>query len=106
MGPPAEFFRICQQRGGSALARESLSPWLAGEWQVLMNCKGVPPILAQKHYGEGSAFTPENLLREARRQKAKAVAAAPSICVLDPDGDLVRRVRSTGAARLDPSWSC
>ena len=71
-----------------------------------MNCKGVPPILAQKHYDEGSAFTPENLLREARRQKARADAAAPSICVLDPDGDLVRRVRSTGEARLDASWSC
>jgi hypothetical protein len=33
------------------------------------NDGGVPPILAQKHYTQPSAFTPENLLREARRQK-------------------------------------
>jgi hypothetical protein len=33
------------------------------------NDGGVPPILAQKHYAQPSAFTPENLLREARRQK-------------------------------------
>ena len=26
--------------------------------------------------------------------------------VLDPDGDLVRRLKSNGQARLDPSWSC
>jgi uridine phosphorylase len=71
-----------------------------------MSFTSVPPILAQKFYGEGSAFTPENLLREARRQKAKADADVPAICVLDPDGDLVRRLRSTGAARLDASWSC
>jgi hypothetical protein len=32
--------------------------------------KPVPPsILDNKHYGEASAFAPENLLREARRQK-------------------------------------
>jgi hypothetical protein len=29
----------------------------------------VPPILAQKHYNTPSAFTPERLLGEARRQK-------------------------------------
>jgi uridine phosphorylase len=28
----------------------------------------VPPILAQKHYDRPSAFTPESLLREARRE--------------------------------------
>ena len=71
-----------------------------------MSFTSVPPILAQKFYGEGSAFTPENLLREARRQKGKTDAAVPLICVLDPDGDLVRRLRSTGVARLDASWSC
>ena len=66
----------------------------------------VPPILDQKHYREASAFTPENLLREARRQKAIGEARVPSVCVLDPDGDLVRRLRSSGRARLDASWSC
>src|SRR5262245_54069427 len=71
-----------------------------------MNLTRLPPILDEKHYGEASTFTPPNLLREARRQKAIAAAAAPQVCVLDPDGDLVRRLKSNGRARLDPSWSC
>jgi hypothetical protein len=29
----------------------------------------LPPILRDKHYSTPSAFTPESLLREARRQK-------------------------------------
>jgi uridine phosphorylase len=66
----------------------------------------LPPILDAKHYGEASTFTPENLLREARRQKAMGEARVPSVCVLDPDGDLVRRLKSAGRARLDASWSC
>jgi uridine phosphorylase len=66
----------------------------------------IPPILDEKHYGEASAFTPENLLREARRQKAIGEAHVPSVCVLDPDGDLVRRLTSSGRARPDASWSC
>jgi uridine phosphorylase len=73
---------------------------------VSMNLTRPPPILDEKHYGEASTFTPQNLLREARRQKAIAEADVPSVCVLDPDGDLVRRLQSTGQARLDHSWSC
>jgi len=71
-----------------------------------MSLTRVPPILAEKHYRDASAFTPENLLREARRQKAIGEARVPAVCVLDPDGDLVRRLRSSGRARLDASWSC
>ncbi len=71
-----------------------------------MKLTRVPPILADKHYREASAFTPENLLREARRQKAIAEARVPSVCVLDPDGDLVRHLKSNVDARLDRSWSC
>ena len=71
-----------------------------------MNLTRLPPILDEKHYGEASTFTPQNLLREARRQKAIAETAVPPVCVLDPDGDLVRRLKSNGRARLDPSWSC
>src|SRR3990167_606096 len=65
-----------------------------------------PPILADKHYTAPSAFTPENLLREARRQKALSAAAVPQVCVLDPDGDLVRRLVADGAARRDVAWAC
>jgi uridine phosphorylase len=68
--------------------------------------RDVPPILAQKHYSAPSAFTPENLLREARRQKRIDGASIPAICILDPDGDIVRALTARGQARLDPAWAC
>ncbi len=50
----------------------------------------MPPILSHKHYDAASTFKPENLLREARRQKGLPEAPVPEICILDPDGDMVR----------------
>jgi uridine phosphorylase len=64
------------------------------------------PILADKRHAAPSAFTPENLLREARRQKGLETAPVPDVCVLDPDGDMVRRLRSAGRARQDRAWAC
>lgn len=66
----------------------------------------MPPILADKHYRAPSAFTPESLLREARRQRILATEAVPAICLLDPDGDLVRRVKDENRATRDPAWAC
>jgi uridine phosphorylase len=66
----------------------------------------VPPILAGKHYEEASAFTPEGLLREARRQKGIQAMSVPRVCVLDPDGDIVRHLTQNGRAHLDPGWAC
>lgn len=66
----------------------------------------VPPILANKAHEAPSEFQPENLLREARRQKGMATAKIPPIGVLDPDGDIVRHLRATGQARLSPAWAC
>lgn len=66
----------------------------------------VAPIVANKRHAAASAFTPENLLREARRQKRLAETPVPDVCVLDPDGDMVRRLRSAGRARQDPAWAC
>ena len=57
-----------------------------------MNNNEVPPILARKVYGAASVFTPESLLREARRQKAAAMELVPEICLLDPDGDIVTNI--------------
>jgi uridine phosphorylase len=73
---------------------------------MAVNDGGVPPILAQKHYTQPSAFTPENLLREARRQKRILDSSIPEICVLDPDGDMVRRLLARGEARLESGWAC
>ena len=53
-----------------------------------------------------SVFQPENLLREARRQRNLPVRDVPAICTLDPDGDLVRHLRRTGQARPSPGWAC
>ena len=64
------------------------------------------PLLQHKLYDKPSAFTPESLLREARRQKGLEAQEVPAVCVLDPDGDLVRRLRDEGRARIDGSWAC
>lgn len=64
------------------------------------------PILRDKHLDEPSEFTPENLLRDARRQKGLTKATVPPICVLDPDGDILRYLRASGAAEKDHGWAC
>lgn len=53
----------------------------------------LPPLLRNKSHKRAAVFTPENLLREARRQKGIAKGKVPEICVLDPDGDLLRQER-------------
>ena len=66
----------------------------------------IPPILAGKRYEAPSAFTPESLLREARRQKSTSIQAVPDVCLLDPDGDIVRRLSAEGRARRHDGWVC
>jgi len=66
----------------------------------------IPPILANKAHAAPSVFTARNLLREARRQKALNEAPVPAICILDPDGDMVRYLLATGQATADPDWAC
>jgi hypothetical protein len=66
----------------------------------------IPPILADKEFAAPSVFEPANLLREALRQKGLAEANIPEICVLDPDGDILRVLRREGRASLSPAWAC
>jgi len=66
----------------------------------------VPPILSDKHHDTPSAFTPESLLREARRQKGAEAVAVPKVCLLDPDGDIVRQLRAEDRARQHEGWVC
>jgi uridine phosphorylase len=66
----------------------------------------LPPILGAKHPLAPSVFRPENLLREARRQKRLPTTPVPEICVLDPDGDLETELRRAGRAQPDPDWPC
>lgn len=65
-----------------------------------------PLPLGEKDYAAPSVFRPENLLREARRQKRLPTEAIPEICVLDPDGDLVRQLHADGRAQRCPGWAC
>jgi hypothetical protein len=66
----------------------------------------MPSILEDKNTSAPSVFLPAALLREARRQKGLATASVPPVCILDPDGDLVRRLRQTGAAKPFDGWPC
>lgn len=65
-----------------------------------------PPILSDKDYAAASVFEPANLLREARRQKQVPEIAVPEICILDPDGDILRTLRREKRAMLSPGWAC
>ena len=62
-------------------------------------------LLTPKDYRDTSIFKPENLLREARRQKGLNDCPIPQICLLDPDGDMVDYLIRKGAS-LNPCWSC
>lgn len=64
------------------------------------------PLLRAKSYDEPSVFEPANLLREGRRQRHRPDIAVPKVCLLDPDGDIVRHLTSTGQANEHPGWAC
>ncbi len=64
------------------------------------------PALPPRALDAPSVFRPEHLLREARRQKGLPEIAVPAVCVLDPDGDLVRHLRTTGRGRVHQGWAC
>jgi uridine phosphorylase len=64
------------------------------------------PILRNKNPSAPSVFQPAALLREARRQKGLATVDVPPVCILDPDGDIVRRLRRDGRAQALEGWPC
>src|SRR3954470_20215031 len=66
----------------------------------------MPSILDNKNTAAPSVFRPSALLREARRQKGLASIDVPPICILDPDGDMVRQLRQSGEAKPFKDWAC
>lgn len=74
--------------------------------EMIAEPNGDLPLFSGKNFDEPSVFEPANLLREARRQKGLAEAPVPEICVLDPDGDIVRTLRREGRASVSPAWAC
>lgn len=66
----------------------------------------VLPTLIRADHAEPSVFQPESLLREARRQRRRVEEPVPDICLLDPDGDVVRYLERTRRGRRSESWAC
>ena len=66
----------------------------------------MPSILDNKDTDAPSIFLPALFLREARRQKGLAAVDVPAICILDPDGDIARRLRQTGQSKPFEHWPC
>ncbi len=64
------------------------------------------PILNLKDTEAPSVFQPVNLMREARRQRDLDHAEVPALCLLDPDGDMVRFLKRSGQAQPVPHWAC
>lgn len=62
-------------------------------------------LFNKQDYREDSVFKPENLLREARRQKSIRDCEIPRICLLDPDGDIVAYLKNRDIAAVNPCWA-
>jgi uridine phosphorylase len=63
-------------------------------------------MLSARDHSAPSVFTPANLLREARRQRRLPDVPVPAVCLLDPDGDVVRHLIAAKTARRHPGWAC
>jgi uridine phosphorylase len=64
------------------------------------------PLLDNKNPSSPSVFRAAALLREARRQKRLPSVKVPPVCILDPDGDIVRRLRKEGRSKPFQGWPC
>jgi len=66
----------------------------------------VGAFIERADHDEPSVFLPGNMLREARRQRGLPAGKVPDVCLLDPDGDIVRHLVRQGRAERSPSWAC
>jgi len=64
------------------------------------------PILDLKSHAAPSIFLPENMLREARRQKKLSATPVPPVCILDPDGDLLKQLQAANRTSICGGWAC
>lgn len=75
-------------------------------WSAIEQMHSMTPILQLKTHGAPSVFLPENMLREARRQKHLSDISVPPVCVLDPDGDLLRQLQRDNCTTSCGGWAC
>jgi uridine phosphorylase len=57
-------------------------------------------------FDEPSVFLPAAMLRETRRQRQLLDSNVPDVCLLDPDGDVVRQLANSGRATRSATWAC
>ncbi len=67
---------------------------------------GVTTFTERTDHDEPSVFVPANMLRETRRQRGLPTGKVPGICILDPDGDIVRHLLREQRAERSASWAC
>lgn len=65
---------------------------------------GSSPFSEVKEFDEPSVFTPDSLLKSTRQQKELPERSVPEVCILDPDGDIVRQLTATGEVHIDEAW--
>jgi uridine phosphorylase len=65
-----------------------------------------PDMLNRVDHESPSVFLPENMLRETQRQRRLPGGEVPAVCLLDPDGDIVRHLVAEDRAVRSPTWAC
>lgn len=75
-------------------------------WSVIEQMQSRVPILDLKSHSAPSIFLPGNMLREARRQKNLSEMPVPQVCILDPDGDLLRQLQRANSTTSCSAWAC
>ena len=92
-----------------AVRHEHQTPWGAMQPFVYARFRrerSPAPILDGKDAAAPAVFAPLTVLREARRQRQLPGLHVPAVCVLDPDGDIVRWLKRSGTGTLSDTWAC
>jgi uridine phosphorylase len=67
---------------------------------------GLPLLFDRSDHDQPSFFLARNLLREARRQRRLTAGDVPEVCLLDPDGDVVRHLEASRRGERSATWAC
>ncbi len=74
--------------------------------KTIHQAETVAGIVGRTDHDQPSVFLPVNMLREARRQRNLDPGEVPDVCLLDPDGDVVRHLTAVNRAVRSTSWAC
>lgn len=79
---------------------------MRGKENTLREEKPLDGLYEIGSHAEESVFKPENLVDIAIKQKGLVKDNVPSICILDPDGDIVRYLVKSSRAKKSKNWPC